>query len=833
MAKEEFNYIDIFEYRQWERVLFLTYALSLTFFETVILRKLRNVGCQDIWIVADIDGYQMSLSERKSTHIGQEYRLVPVGLKNGVFHPKCVYLSSSEGDLLVIGSGNLTFGGYGRNLEVAEILSPDKAPKSFIDFSNILGGLRDREDFKSPDNKWISDFLTISRNAVKSETEVSINQPRLISSVNNKIVDTIIGSCKDLGKPEKIISLSPFYSNDVAAIKYLTEKTGCSSMLISLPPGNPASTTFPFDRANALKMKVAPVIPFVYKNNKKHSVEGKRKLHAKWIELHVGNKGKISVIGSINSTNQALLTLNNIELGVLHIEKNLNNWIQWEPAKLPKSFQSTEYSKPGIGERILVYANMREDGLLEGVILTNSDPQGTWNGLIVKPDGQNVKFIVQVDEKGKFKLRIPDLEEYAFSSALQISLTNGGLSGRGWIHLEDILQIPRTRRLSLTALLRMINREETRDDEMALIDYLSMSEAKHLSIFNKALKTSLVNKKEQESKDEVFYIQVDQLQPDSDIDQSLQQQTQRGYSSGNPLERILVQLRKRLLGHNIKKAGKEIRHSQNEFGDGDDPDSEHIDKERARIVYTVDDFNDNMFGIMESSDNIDIRATVLSISIEVSMHMYQRRLHDKEEAILFVKKWFLAACNNMHVGEDVNSVEQHIYAAAAILSSMFGDASIENDEGITDRFNRSMIHKLLEKYYNGDVIRDRAVSSLSEFSEVAYVSWLAGLTGDLIIENFVKTLNEKTIRYKLIEFISLLNDNKPIPPIPPGNNASWKKIYYLMEHKSKIIYKEQVRDHLSCPHCHLELPDCAAQDLIQSHLAYCDSCGKFTIRTRP
>ncbi len=51
--------------------------------------------------------------------VGQEYRLIPVALPDGVFHAKCLYLAGDEGDLLLVGSGNVTFGGHGRNTEAA------------------------------------------------------------------------------------------------------------------------------------------------------------------------------------------------------------------------------------------------------------------------------------------------------------------------------------------------------------------------------------------------------------------------------------------------------------------------------------------------------------------------------------------------------------------------------------------------------------------------------------------------------------------------------------------------------------------------------------------
>jgi hypothetical protein len=57
---------DLLKPRSWERALFTTYSLSLMFFESVILRELRQKGCREIWIAADAQGYQASLMERRS-----------------------------------------------------------------------------------------------------------------------------------------------------------------------------------------------------------------------------------------------------------------------------------------------------------------------------------------------------------------------------------------------------------------------------------------------------------------------------------------------------------------------------------------------------------------------------------------------------------------------------------------------------------------------------------------------------------------------------------------------------------------------------------------------
>jgi hypothetical protein len=69
---------------------------------------LLNVGLIPIPIDCDTD------------MVGREYELIPVHNNQGVFHPKVSAFVGTDNAHVLIGSGNLTFGGWGGNLEVAE-----------------------------------------------------------------------------------------------------------------------------------------------------------------------------------------------------------------------------------------------------------------------------------------------------------------------------------------------------------------------------------------------------------------------------------------------------------------------------------------------------------------------------------------------------------------------------------------------------------------------------------------------------------------------------------------------------------------------------------------
>ena len=204
--------------RRWQHALFTTYTLSLTFFESIVLRALQSQECADIWVVADADGYRGSLMERRSGRVGQEYRLVPVALPRGVFHAKCAYFSGPDGDLLLVGSGNLTFGGYGKNLEVLEILDARTDPACFADFAEFLDVLQARSNLLASDLSWARIFAELARAASRRFAAASsLQQPRLMHSVSVPVLDQLAALCPDPAPHRELMVLSPFHDADGSA----------------------------------------------------------------------------------------------------------------------------------------------------------------------------------------------------------------------------------------------------------------------------------------------------------------------------------------------------------------------------------------------------------------------------------------------------------------------------------------------------------------------------------------------------------------------------------------------------------------------------------------
>ena len=100
--------------------LILSYEFDPLFFERVVLRDLWRGGAGDILVLAD-DSRIAQSSERwvgQTRHLGRRYRLGRVSV-GGAFHPKILLRIGREGGLAWIGSGNVTYGGWGSNKELA------------------------------------------------------------------------------------------------------------------------------------------------------------------------------------------------------------------------------------------------------------------------------------------------------------------------------------------------------------------------------------------------------------------------------------------------------------------------------------------------------------------------------------------------------------------------------------------------------------------------------------------------------------------------------------------------------------------------------------------
>ena len=112
--------------------IFFTYDFHPVFFERVVLPDLWAGGVGDILVVADSTRVDASIDRwHRVVHLGRRYQLVRAAVK-GAFHPKIILRAGREGAMVWLGTGNLTFGGWGGNREMSGAWSLTRNDASWI-----------------------------------------------------------------------------------------------------------------------------------------------------------------------------------------------------------------------------------------------------------------------------------------------------------------------------------------------------------------------------------------------------------------------------------------------------------------------------------------------------------------------------------------------------------------------------------------------------------------------------------------------------------------------------------------------------------------------------
>jgi hypothetical protein len=809
--------IEIIARGRWENALFTTYALSLTFFETHIIKNcLVKTGCRDIWVVADIDGYQQSLAERQSSRVGQEYHLVPVALANGVFHPKCSYLSGPDGDLLMVSSGNLTFGGFGRNVEVIEIFHSSQTSGVFKEFGEFLQALDARKNFLNPDRRWTTTFADLALKAGAGKAPGSSEEPRLIHCAKQSVIEQMEAVFIASGGAARLKVLSPFFDPQATAVKKLAGIAECRRVTIGLLPGREDASSFPFGvkLLDGIKIDAALV----------SDDQDGRSLHAKWFEADLNDGNRMTVIGSVNSTEKSLCTTDNIEVSVLRVEPlKSKRTLSWKAVPLPKAHQKLEFRKPGIGERIVVHARIDKHGELVGSLVSTRKVAGPWQVAVVRPDGEMVEFKVEVAADGTFRAGIPHAEHYATQTGLQVVFKRNGVEGRGWVQNEEILKLPRLPHLGITSLIRLINNEQTEDDDAALLEYLALSAQHHLTTFKLDTKrASKVGPAKGDGAEDVAAIDLEQLKPS---DQSGEQLS----ASDSPeaaLDEIFGKLRRRLLNSlGARRHTTTLGPSAVEAETDDEVESET----QSRDVLTgLERFGAAMKFLVERvQDQGQLRAA-FNMWLEVELAMLTERLNDEEGAEQFCRRWHHEAASRCRLETALSTFDHHLFTISATLA---GNILCQKHDDAGEQTTRLVhLHDELERYCGGPVDASLAFSALVTDPGRVISEKIRLPSAPELKVSLERVLSTRTFREE-VEIIRACAPERKEPPsdLSIFRTDTGRMLLESLRRQQRVELIEWTNGRNACPKCHLVLNESLKRDLQTQRVARCSHCQRFLI----
>ena len=135
-------------------IIVLTHNIDFVFIQLVVLPALRRCGRPTLTVFSDAQCATETFSYQSAvlTGLGIRYRVVPVAMEYGFrFHPKALLLSSPTKASLLVGSGNLTFGGWRENAEVWIRFDSDKdSTGPFAAFRAYLSDILTRVPLTGP-----------------------------------------------------------------------------------------------------------------------------------------------------------------------------------------------------------------------------------------------------------------------------------------------------------------------------------------------------------------------------------------------------------------------------------------------------------------------------------------------------------------------------------------------------------------------------------------------------------------------------------------------------------------------------------------------------------
>lgn len=208
----------------------LTHNIDFVFVQLIVIPALRRCGSPTLTIFADAQCAAESYAYQSPVLVGlgKRYRVVPVGMGPGFrFHPKALLLSGPEKATLLVGSGNLTFGGWRENAEIWVRFDSDRdrtAP--FASFRNFLNNIVAKVPLSGP----VRDQIDEAFDGRSRAWAMDMDPPSgLLGRVGSGL--DLLGQMAAAYGSEPVDSLvvcSPYYDPEGAALGKLLERFGAA-----------------------------------------------------------------------------------------------------------------------------------------------------------------------------------------------------------------------------------------------------------------------------------------------------------------------------------------------------------------------------------------------------------------------------------------------------------------------------------------------------------------------------------------------------------------------------------------------------------------------------
>lgn len=273
----------------YDKALLITYDFDALFFERVVLPDLWIGGSTDVQVIADLGQVNQALPRwvGQVRQLGQRYQLTCASVR-GAFHPKIIVRAGAAGAAVWIGSGNLTYGGWGCNLEVGTAWRVGPSlPDRGVWLRSVLKEI----------GSWLPKAATagvharVVGSAWLNMDDEATPPPIIVTQPNRPIGEQLLDRWK--GRHfDRAVVVTGSSDDRGAVLQWLHDQFGVSLVTVLL---DPSMVSFDPAKLTALPFSVEVIKP-----------RDARTVHAKlcWLE---GPDGCAAVMGSPNCSSAAWL----------------------------------------------------------------------------------------------------------------------------------------------------------------------------------------------------------------------------------------------------------------------------------------------------------------------------------------------------------------------------------------------------------------------------------------------------------------------------------------------------------------------------------------------
>jgi len=308
------NIWDLVSSRSYHSCLITTYSFDFYYFEKSVMRILRSKGIVNISVFIDNNIFQGVLGKISSSN-SRVYSIIPIN-SNGCFHPKVYMFFGEKQGLLIIGSGNLTSSGHGKNDEIWGAFHFDATdPKYTQLFSNSWSFFekisQNLKGFAKEKIRWIKEYTPWIKTlpSPNSTNFEALDNSTQIAFLNNNSETSIFQQLSKFvpyAKVKELTIVAPYFDSKGKIIELFLKLLPKAIINVLVDEKN---GILPF----GLDPSIANQVNFYHWNDcfsKKDNDKGFSRLHAKLLNFSLNDNSQLCLLGSANASVAALGTEN-------------------------------------------------------------------------------------------------------------------------------------------------------------------------------------------------------------------------------------------------------------------------------------------------------------------------------------------------------------------------------------------------------------------------------------------------------------------------------------------------------------------------------------------